>query len=58
MGRIVAISGGELNTTHRINKYIVEAAKKKNPHFLFICTAYFVIHRLFCKASAFFVKLS
>ncbi len=39
MGRIVAIGGGELNTTHRINKYIVDLAKKKNPHFLFIGTA-------------------
>ena len=39
MGRIVAIGGGELNTTHSINKYIVDFAKKKNPQFLFIGTA-------------------
>jgi len=39
MGRIVAIGGGELNTTHSINKYIIDLAKKKNPHFLFIGTA-------------------
>ena len=39
MGRIVAIGGGELNTTHSINKYIVDLAKKKNPNFLFIGTA-------------------
>ena len=30
MGRIVAIGGGELDTTHRINKYIVKLAGKKN----------------------------
>lgn len=39
MGRIVAIGGGELDTTHRINKYIVELAGKEKPNFLFIGTA-------------------
>jgi len=39
MGRIVAIGGGELDTTHRINEYIVKLASKKNPNFLFIGTA-------------------
>ncbi len=39
MGRIVAIGGGELDTTHRINEYIVKLAGKKNPNFLFIGTA-------------------
>lgn len=39
MGRIVAIAGGEINSTHRINKYIVDLSKKKNAHFLFIGTA-------------------
>ncbi|MBQ9302147.1 peptidase E [Butyrivibrio sp.] len=39
MGRIVAIGGGELDTTHRINEYIVKLAGKKNPDFLFIGTA-------------------
>ena len=39
MGRIVAIGGGELDTTHRINRYIVELSGKKNPQFLFIGTA-------------------
>lgn len=29
MGRIVAIGGGELDTTHRINRYIVELSGKK-----------------------------
>lgn len=39
MGRVVAIGGGELDTTHGINKYIVELADKKNPNLLFIGTA-------------------
>ena len=39
MGRIVAIGGGELETTHSINKYIVELAGKKNANLLFIGTA-------------------
>lgn len=39
MGRIVAIGGGELDTTHNINKYIVELSGKKNPNFLFVGTA-------------------
>ena len=39
MGRVVAIGGGELNTTHSINKYIVELTGKKNANFLFIGTA-------------------
>lgn len=38
---IIAIGGGEvaLNETYEIDKYIVEAAKKENPNFLFIPTA-------------------
>ena len=36
MGRIVAIGGGELDTTHIINKYIVEMTEKKNPNMLFV----------------------
>ena len=36
MGRIVAIGGGELDTTHKINKYIVEMTEKKNPKMLFV----------------------
>ena len=39
MGRIVAIGGGDLKTTHRINQYIIELTKKENPNFLFIGTA-------------------
>lgn len=39
MGRIVAIGGGELDTTHSINEYIVKLAGKKNANFLFIGTA-------------------
>ena len=39
MGRIVAIGGGELDTTHVINKYIVEMTEKKNPNMLFVGTA-------------------
>ncbi len=39
MGRIVAIAGGDLKTTHRINQYIVALIKKENPNFLFIGTA-------------------
>ena len=39
MGRIVAIAGGDLKTTHKINQYIVALTKKENPYFLFIGTA-------------------
>ena len=39
MGRIVAIPGGDLKTTHKINQYIVALTKKENPNFLFIGTA-------------------
>ena len=39
MGRIVAIGGGDLDSTHSINKYIVELAGRKNTTFLFIGTA-------------------
>ena len=39
MGRVVAIGGGELDTTHSINKYIVELAGKNNANLLFIGTA-------------------
>ena len=39
MGRIVAIGGGELDTTHSINQYIVELAGKENANLLFIGTA-------------------
>ena len=39
MGRIVAIAGGDLKTTHKINQYIVALTKKENPNFLFIGTA-------------------
>ena len=36
MGRIVAIGGGELNTTHSINKYIVDFAKRKIRNFFLL----------------------
>ena len=38
---IIAIGGGEvaLNETYEIDKFIVEAAKKEKPNFLFIPTA-------------------
>lgn len=39
MGRIVAISSGDLKSTHKINQYIVALAKKENPNLLFIGTA-------------------
>lgn len=39
MGRIVAIGGGELDTTHKINQYLVEMAGKQNANVLFIGTA-------------------
>lgn len=39
MGRIVAISGGNLETTHRINQYIVDLAGKEKANLLFIGTA-------------------
>ena len=39
MGRIVAISGGTLETTEKLNKYILELTKKENPNVLFVPTA-------------------
>ncbi len=39
MGRIVAIAGGDLKTTHKINQYIVELTGKEKADLLFIGTA-------------------
>lgn len=39
MGRIVAIAGGDLETTHKINQHIVELAGKEKANLLFIGTA-------------------
>lgn len=39
MGRIVAIGGGDLKSTHLINQYIVDMVKETKKHFLFIGTA-------------------
>jgi len=39
MGRIVAIGGGELDTTHSINEYIVKLAGMEKANLLFIGTA-------------------
>ena len=39
MGRIVAVSGGTLETTELINKYMIEISAKENPNVLFIRTA-------------------
>lgn len=39
MGRIVAIGGGDLQSNHPINKYIIEMAPKDSHNFLFIGTA-------------------
>lgn len=39
MGRIVAIGGGDLQTNHLINKYIVDMDKKSIHNLLFIGTA-------------------
>ena len=39
MGRIVAIAGGELETTHRINQYIIALTGKEKANLLFIGTA-------------------
>ena len=39
MGRIVAIGGGELDTTHAINQFIVSIAGKQRPTLLFLGTA-------------------
>lgn len=39
MGRIVAVGGGELDTTHSINEYIVKLAGKEKANLLFIGTA-------------------
>ena len=39
MGRIVAISGGNLLTTRPLNKYAIKLSKKQNPRVLFIGTA-------------------
>lgn len=39
MGRIVAIAGGDLQTTENMNKYMIMLSKKEKPHLLFIGTA-------------------
>ncbi|MDC7279519.1 peptidase E [Butyrivibrio fibrisolvens] len=39
MGRVVAISGGDLQTTEQINKYAVKLSEKESPNVLFIGTA-------------------
>ena len=39
MGRVVAIAGGDLETTHRINQLIVDMAGKQKANLLFIGTA-------------------
>ena len=39
MGRIVAIAGGELETTHTIHRYLVALAKKERANLLFVGTA-------------------
>jgi len=39
MGRIIAIGGGELETTHSIHQYIVSMAGKAQPCLLFLGTA-------------------
>lgn len=39
MGRIVAIAGGDLETTHKINQYIVNLTGKEKANLLFIGTA-------------------
>ena len=36
MGRIVAISGGNLLTTRPLNKYAIKLSKKQNPRVLFV----------------------
>ncbi len=39
MGRIVAIAGGDLQTTESINKFMIMLSQKENPDLLFIGTA-------------------
>lgn len=39
MGRIVAIAGGDLVTTQKINQYMTELSGKVRPNALFIGTA-------------------
>lgn len=39
MGRIVAIAGGDLVTTQKINRYIIEISGKVRPKVLFVGTA-------------------
>ena len=38
MGRIVAISSGNLLTTRPLNKYAIKLSKKQNPRALFVGT--------------------
>ena len=39
MGRIVAIGGGDLQTTKELNKYMIRRSKMKHPNVLFVGTA-------------------
>lgn len=39
MGRIVAIGGGDLQTTKELNQYMIRSSQKKHPNVLFVGTA-------------------
>lgn len=39
MGRIVAIGGGDLQTTESLNQYAIELSEKQHPNLLFVGTA-------------------
>lgn len=39
MGRIVAIAGGDLLSTRKLNLHTIQLSNKANPHVLFVGTA-------------------
>ena len=58
MGRVVAISGGELQTTERINKYALELSGKESSNVLFIGTASMDSDDYFSNIKSAFCKLN
>ena len=58
MGRVVAISGGDLQTTEQINKYAVKLSEKESPNVLFIGTASMDSEGYFAGIKAAFGKLN
>ena len=58
MGRVVAISGGELESTEKLNIYALKLSGKESPNVLFIGTASMYSEGYFAGIKAAFCKLN